>query len=899
MGHVVLLNIDGNRRSSAARSRVLKSVGFRVGEALDQAAALEFIRQFGPEPVLVLMHGERPGFDVGEFCQVIRERTIAPVFVIRLLGKGDAPDRAAHADVCLRDNYSRSEWLSTIEAFAGLLERQTADRRLIEGLQAELAMQQQAMERLRRERDERLNSVVEAAEVGTWWIDFEAGLESRDAHVNRILGLPPEPSSAPVVPSTSRIPMEDRGRIEAAFRRLTTEGGTYDEEFRILLPDGGIRWVRDRGRILADAGGRPLYATGALADITERKQAELELRRQEEILQIIFDNIPVMVDFVDADGRILFANRCWTETLGWSLEDVRGRDLFSEFYPDPAVRREVLDCIRNPKPGFLDFDVRTKDGRLLHTSWANVLLSDGTSIGIGLDITERKQAEEDLRFHRTLLDALQTAAPVGMAFVDRDFRYIHINHAYAELTGVPLSLHVGRSVRDVVPNLWPTLESCYRRAMERGEVVANIEVAGETQAQPGIKRHWLANYYPLTVGGEVVAAGAVIQDITERKRTEQALQESERRLELALMGAELGSWEWDIGSGAMRVDDRWAQLFGGNPDDFNLRYDGWINGLHPDDRERVVESLESHLQGRLPFYEAEYRYLIPSMGQWKWVFARGRVLETDAAGQPVRAAGVYRDISRRKAMEERLREQQEKLLHAQRLTMAGELAAVVAHEINQPLGAIANYLGGASLRFAGVLADNPPLAEAINEALRLSTRASDVVKGIRGLVRRQDQQRECLSVSALIDDCLRLVEAESQRRHVRLITDLAPNLPTIWGRRVHLQQLVLNLVMNAMEAMESCGSDSRELRLRAKPAGHDGIELGVSDTGVGFLGHMAANLAEPFVSTKPGGIGLGLSICRTIVEAHGGRISADSTPGRGATFRVWLPIAAAAEKTPG
>jgi two-component system sensor kinase FixL len=102
---------------------------------------------------------------------------------------------------------------------------------------------------------------------------------------------------------------------------------------------------------------------------------------------------------------------------------------------------------------------------------------------------------------------------------------------------------------------------------------------------------------------------------------------------------------------------------------------------------------------------------------------------------------------------------------------------------------------------------------------------------------------------------------------------------------------LLNLVVNAMEAMESCDSDSRELRLRAKPAGHDGIELGVSDTGVGFPNHMAANLTEPFVSTKPGGIGLGLSICRTIVEAHGGRISADSTPGRGATFRVWLPIA--------
>ncbi|MGZ8219111.1 PAS domain-containing sensor histidine kinase [Methylomagnum sp.] len=898
MGHVVLLNIDGNRRSSAARSRVLERAGFRVGEASDRVAALEFVRQFGPEPVLILLRGERPSFDLGEFCQVTRERTIAPVFVIRLLGRADKAD-AAYADACLRDNYSQPEWLSAIEAFASLLERQTADRRCIEALQAELAAQQQAMERLRHEQNERLHFAVEAAEVGTWWIDFEAGLESRDANVNRILGLPPESSAAPVVPSTARIPLDDRARIEAAFRRLTTEGGVYDEEFRVLLPDGAIRWVRDRGRILTDAGGRPIYATGALADITERKRAELELRHQKEILQTIFDNIPVMIDFIDSDGRLLFVNHCWTQTLGWSLEDIQARDLFAELYPDPVVRKAVIDFIRNPRPGFFDFDVMTRDGRLLHTSWANVLLSDGTSIGIGIDITERKRVEEDLRFNRTLLDALQTAAPVGMAFVDRDFQYIHINHAYAEMTGVPASQHVGRSVRDIVPNLWPMLESCYRRAVALGEVVANIEVAGETLAQPGIRRHWLANYYPLKVGGEIVAAGAVIQDITERKCAEQALQESERRLELALMGAELGSWEWDIGTGAMTVDDRWAKLFGRTPNDISWRYEVWVSGLCPDDRERTLESLEAHLQGRLPFYEAEYRYLIPATGQWAWVSARGRVLEHDALGKPLRAAGVYRDISERKALEERLREQQEKLLHAQRLTTAGELAAMVAHEINQPLGAIANYLGGASLRFGDVLAHNPALAEVINETLRLSTRASEVVKGIRGLVRRQDQQWERLSFPALIDDCLLLVQAELRRRHVKLRMDLSPSLPMVWGRRVHLQQLVLNLIVNAMEAMESCDSDSRELRLQAKPMGHDGIELGFSDTGVGFPNDMAANLTEPFVSTKPGGIGLGLSICRTIVEAHGGCISADSKPGRGATFRVWLPVVLDMEKVAG
>jgi PAS domain S-box-containing protein len=895
MGHVILLNVDGNRRTRAARSRVLESAGFRVVEAAGGRDALDSIRRHRDDPALVLLRGSLPDLEAAEFCRDVREGAAAPVFVLRLSGSKEpvsGADAPFSMDACIRDNYLQPEWLSAIEAFAGFLERQAADRRCIESLQAELSEQERAVDRLRRERDERLHAATEAAEVGTWWVDLEAGVESRDANVNRILGLPAEPSTMPVIAGSERIPPEDRPRIEAAFRRLTSEGGVYDEEFRILLPDGAVRWVRDRGRILTDAGGKPIYATGTLTDITERKHAEKELLRQKEILQTVFENIPVMIDFVDAAGRLQFVNRCWTETLGWSLDEAGERDLFAEFYPDPGYRAQVMDYIHNPRPGFIDFEVRTRDGRLLHTSWANVLLSDGTSIGIGVDITERKQAEEALRFERALLDALQTAAPVGMGFVNRDFRYIRVNQALAEITGVPAGHHIGRSVEEIVPDFWPVLQTVYRRVLEKGEVVANIELAGETRAQPGIKRYWLANGYPLKVNGEIVAAGIVVQDITGRKRAEEALRESERRLELALMGADLGSWDWDVRTGAVVLDDRWANLLGHAPHETVLNFDRWAQRLHPDDRERVREALNAHLQGEAPFYEAEYR-LSSGADQWKWVLARGKVLERDPNGKPLHAAGIYRDISDRKVLEERLQKQQKKLLHAQRLTTVGELAAMVAHELNQPLGAITNYLGGASLRFHEALAANPELDEVIREALRLARRAAEVVKGIRDLVRRHDQHRECLSIHGLVSDSLLLARAEMHRRHIRLVFEVPADLPPIFGQRVHLQQLVLNLILNAMEAMESCAPDRRVLRLGAGLAGAGEIELSVSDSGVGFSDELAAHLVEPFVSTKPEGIGLGLSICRSIAEAHGGRISASSTPGRGATFRVWLPIAPA------
>jgi PAS domain S-box-containing protein len=1031
MGNITLLNVDGNRRTRAARTAVLGRGAFRVVEAADGRAALETLRKHADGPVLVLLRGDPPDIGASELCRTLRDNATAPLFLVRLRGPAAADADAAEADACLRDHYRQPEWLSTIEAYARLLERQAADRRCIEGLQAELAEREAALERLRQEREERLCAAGEAAQVGTWWVDLETGLESRDAGVNRILGLPAKPSLAPTVTGTSRIPPEDRPRIEAAFRRLNTEGGAYDEEFRILLPDGSLRWVRDRGRIVSGAGGRPLYATGALVDITERKKseetirrlnetlrrkiddfeallefapvsivvaedpegrrlrmnpaferlvglesgpnpwfdddperlpkcrflrhgrelgegdfplvramragrpvenfeidiefpdgrvvnqlghavplfdeagrvrgatavaldvtahkrAERELRRQTEILQKIFENIPVMIDFVDAEGRFQFVNRCWTDTLGWPLEEVRGRNLFDEFYPDPGYRAYVLDFIRNPPARFADFEVRTRDGRTLQTSWANVKLSDGTSIGIGIDVTERRRAEAALKFDRALLDALHTAAPVGIAFVDREFRYLRVNQAYAEITGVPVEQHLGRTVRDIVPDLWTRLEEVYRRVLKRGEVAANLEVAGETRAQPGVRRHWLANYYPLTVAGEIVAAGAVIQDITGQKRSEAALRDSERRLELALEGADLGSWDWNLRTGEMLINDRWARVFGGASDTLVTDYEGWLSQVHPDDRARVLEILEAHLTNQLAFYEAEYRFLLPS-GQWIWAMVRGRVLERDEAGKPVRVVGMYRDISVRKALEERLQQQRDQILHVQRLTTAGELVAMVAHELNQPLGAIANYLGGAILRFGDLLAAHPSLAEALNEALRVSKRASQVVKGIRDLVRGRGQPREWVSIHGLIHDSLLLAQAEFRKRRIKLVLDVPKTLPPVWGQKVHLQQLLLNLALNAVEAMEATPPERRELRIRAELVGEHEIELSLGDRGPGLPAELAPRLFEPFVTSKPEGIGLGLSICRSIVETHGGRIEADPPSELGATFRIRLP----------
>lgn len=252
--------------------------------------------------------------------------------------------------------------------------------------------------------------------------------------------------------------------------------------------------------------------------------------------------------------------------------------------------------------------------------------------------------------------------------------------------------------------------------------------------------------------------------------------------------------------------------------------------------------------------------------------------------------GILRDVSERKALEERLQRQQAELLHAQRLSTAGELAATMAHELNQPLGAIANYLGGVTLRYHAVLDAHPGLRDALQETLRLSKRAAEVVHGIRDLVRRHESGREWVAIGAVADEALALTRSELTRHKVRVVLEIPASVPPVWGQRVHFRQLLLNLVLNALDALAATAPERRELRITAHalPPAQIGIE--VADNGMGFAMDLAGRIFEPFVSAKTEGIGLGLSICRTIVEAHGGRITARSVVGEGATFSITLPV---------
>jgi C4-dicarboxylate-specific signal transduction histidine kinase len=313
----------------------------------------------------------------------------------------------------------------------------------------------------------------------------------------------------------------------------------------------------------------------------------------------------------------------------------------------------------------------------------------------------------------------------------------------------------------------------------------------------------------------------------------------------------------------------------------------FIDRIHPEDRQKVEQVLWADVRERRDF-DGEYRLLLPD-GSVKYLHSLGEC----SVGQSgdVEFIGAVQDVTQRRLSEKALARARAELAHVARITTLGELTASIAHEINQPLTAVVTD-GSASLRWLGA---NPPnldeAREAISRAITEAKRASDVIARIRAMLRNTPPQMDRLNVNAIIREVLALAENELLRGGVTAETELAGEVPYVLGDRVQLQQVVLNLIMNAIDAMTMVTDRQRKVIIRSarRP---DGVLIQVQDSGAGLDAELVERVFEPFFTTKPQGIGMGLSIGRSIVEAHGGRLWAMSGSSQGAVFQFILPEAA-------
>jgi PAS domain S-box-containing protein len=376
------------------------------------------------------------------------------------------------------------------------------------------------------------------------------------------------------------------------------------------------------------------------------------------------------------------------------------------------------------------------------------------------------------------------------------------------------------------------------------------------------------------------------QEVGERTRGEQELTRAIAYLAYGQQITRTGSWAWNPASGELFWSREHFRIFGLDPLRTNVSYQLFFRMIHPEERARVEGDFQEAIQAGRDF-DSEYRVVCPD----------GSVKRIRSYAQPVFGAsaelteyvGTVVDVTELRHGEESLGSMQAELDRATRAITLRQLAASISHEVNQPLAAVVAN-AGAALRW--LAKDRPRIdkaRQALSRIVRDGNRASDVIARIRGLVRRTDAERGPLSLNSVVQEVVALLRTELRRNDIAVRTALAVHLRSIQGDRVQMQQVLLNLIMNAIEAMSAVTTRPRVLAITTT-SDADGIAVSVEDSGIGFVEDALERVFEPFYTTKPKGTGIGLAISRSIIEAHGGRLWAVGNTPSGAIFQFKLPF---------
>ncbi|MBE2215343.1 MAG: GAF domain-containing protein [Opitutaceae bacterium] len=394
------------------------------------------------------------------------------------------------------------------------------------------------------------------------------------------------------------------------------------------------------------------------------------------------------------------------------------------------------------------------------------------------------------------------------------------------------------------------------------------------------------------VVARLLLVAQIFANALARKRADEALRLGEARLAAGVELAGLGYYEIDYGARWSFLDDRARDVWGVPADvqEGLQPVDYWTAHVHPDNHPAIVEMHGSLLPGAIDRASAEYRYLHPTKGV-RWIQHLARIVTRGRDGSGPLTVGVVRDITSEKEAQREVLELHARLSHVGRVNVLGQLATALAHELSQPLGAILRNAEAAELMLRAPAPDLEELRAIVTDIHEDDRRGSLVIDRLRSLLKRRVIELRPLGLPAVIHEVLALVRADAASRQVRLVSTIAADIPPVAGDRIHLQQVLLNLLVNAMDAIAERGSDGGCIEVSARRATPVTIEVRVADDGPGLPADRIEQLFEAFYTTKDKGMGMGLAVSKTIIEAHKGRLWAENRPERGACFTFSLPVA--------
>ena len=496
---------------------------------------------------------------------------------------------------------------------------------------------------------------------------------------------------------------------------------------------------------------------------------------------------------------------------------------------------------------------------------------------------ERKAAEQKTREAEQELQATIDMVPAMIASYRHDGTFDFVNRTWQAYTGLSREGARGRS-RDIVihPEDLALFDDAWRAHLATGDP---FEMDQRVRRADGQYRWHSVRRAPLRdEDGEVVKWYGVALDRHDQKEAEVALRKSEAYLDQAQQLSHTGSFGWNIASGDIVWSKEAYQILGIDRT-VKPTLDLIMRHILPDDYEFVRGELDRVMQGA-PKLDYEHRWLM-SDGSVKQLHVRAHRVDYESGEEEI--VGAVMDVTEARKAQEALADAQAQLAHANRVATLGELAASIAHDVNQPLAAIV-VNGEANLRWLDrPLPEIDTVRQGLEQMIADAERASKVVERVRALSKKNEPERLLLDVNGVINDVIKLVGREIVSHQVSLRLELAADLPPVLGDRVQLQQLIINLVINGIQAMADIDNRARSLLIRSEHDQSSQVLVSVQDSGNGIDPANANRLFDAFYTTKPGGMGLGLSICRSITEAHGGRIWASNHSGTGAVLSFALP----------
>lgn len=696
---------------------------------------------------------------------------------------------------------------------------------------------------------------------------------------------------------------DDLDLVDRAVQQGVKEKAAYTMEYRICRADGHIRWVHEQGQGVFTPDGNLLWLDGVIMDITEHKQAEEELRESNDKFRMLAEKTPLSISVSsDVYGAFEYINQKAVEMFGYTIEDIPTvNDWYLLAYPDEDYRKSLVDeWKRRIIPAMeakstiepLESVVTCKDGSKKNIEWGLVSMGNRNII-YGLNLTDRKLAEEALQESERKYRLIFENSPIGHFFFDENGVIVECNSNFVSIIGSTREALIGLNTLNLPDKkMVLTIREALSGRIGRYEDVYHSVTAKKATQMRGL-------FAPMISEGGMIAGGVgIIEDITDRKSSEEMLNEINRRLLLATTSAKAGVWDWNIQTNEMIWDDRMLELYGLTPDNFPGAVEAWERGLHPADSSRATEECQAALNGDRDF-DTEFRVLRPDMTV-AHIKANGIVLR-DEEGKPFRMIGLNTDITSRRQAEEEKCELEARLARAEKMESLGLLAGGVAHDLNNVLGIIVGY----SEMLLSDIDEQSPLREDVVTIMGAGQRAAAIVQDMLTIARRGVSSRKVLNLNRLIDDFKKSPDWEkllSYHPDVKIETELESDLLNISGSSVHLDKTLYNLVSNASEAMTKGGNITIKTSNQYidKPlSGYDNIlegdyvVLSVSDEGEGISKSDIQQIFEPFYTKKimgRSGTGLGLAVVWGTVKDHDGYINVESEEGSGTSFTLYFPV---------